>query len=68
MVLLEVERNNNNRLTISTTKTEVVLFGMRNTLKSAVLHDLCIGLHTLQYVKHFTYLGVKVDCNLKDRV
>ena len=39
-----------NRLTINTKKTKVVLFGMRNMLKRASLHDICIGLHKLQYV------------------
>ena len=41
-----------------------MLFGMRNMLKRAHCYDICIGLHKLQYVKNFTYLGTKLDCKL----
>ena len=55
---------NMNRLTINSKKTKVVLFGMRTMLKKAICQDLYIGNNKLQYVKNFTYLGVKLDCKL----
>ena len=55
---------NVNRLTINSKKSKVMLFGMRNMLKKASCLDLFIGNNKLQYVKSFTYLGVKLDCKL----
>ena len=55
---------NLNKLTINSKKTKVMLFGMRNMLKRAHCNDIFIGMHKLQYVKHFTYLGIKLDCKL----
>ena len=53
-----------NQLTININKTKVMLFGTRNMLKRGTWHDIYIDGTKLQYVNHFNYLGIKVDCAL----
>ena len=53
-----------NQLTININKTKVMLFGTRNMLKRGTRHDIYIDGAKLQYVNHFNYLGIKVDCAL----
>ena len=54
----------NNRLTININKTKVMLFGTRNMLKRGKRKDTSIDGTKLQYVSHYTYLGIKLDCSL----
>ena len=54
----------NNKLTININKTKVMLFGTRNMLKRGIRNDIFINNTKLQYVNHFNYLGIKLDCSL----
>ena len=54
----------NNQLTVNINKTKVMLFGTRNMLKKGKRNDTFINAIKLQYVNHFNYLGIKLDCSL----
>ena len=54
----------NNQLTVNISKTKVMLFGTRNMLKRGKRKDTFINGTKLQYVSHFNYLGIKLDCSL----
>ena len=55
---------NQNRLTINTKKTKVMIFGTNNMLKRAHPPPILLGNDELHYVSNFSYLGVKLDNKL----
>ena len=55
---------NRNRLTINLNKTKLMLFGTRNMLKHSAKVDTILAGTRLQYVKHFNYLGMKLEDTL----
>ena len=55
---------NKNQLTINLTKTKIMLFGTKNMLKNATKLDIEISDNKIQYVKHFNYLGMKLEDTL----
>ena len=55
---------NLNQLTINLAKTKLMLFGTKNMLKHCTKMDISLLGTKLQYVKHFNYLGMKLDDTL----
>ena len=53
-----------NRFTINLDKTKLMLFATKNMQKRAKFPEVRLQGKTLQYVRHFNYLGVKLDCRL----
>ena len=53
-----------NKLTINVDKTKVMLFATKNMLRRAQFLDISVDDKTLQYVRQFNYLGVKLDSRL----
>ena len=53
-----------NKLTINLDKTKVMLYATKNMLKKAEFLDIAIDGKSLQYVRQFNYLGVKLDSRL----
>ena len=54
----------NNKLTINLDKRKVMLFATKNMLKKAEFLDITVEGRSLQYVRQFNYLGVKLDSRL----
>ena len=59
-----IEWFNNNKLTINLDKTKLMLFATKNMQKRANFPQVEISGTKLQYVRHFNYLGVKLDSRL----
>ena len=55
---------NQNKLTINTKKTKVMVFGTNNMLKRAHPPPIRLGNDELMYVPNYSYLGVKLDSKL----
>ena len=55
---------NLNQLTINLAKRKLMLFGTKNMLKHCTKMDISLSGTKLQYVKHFNYLGMKLDDTL----
>ena len=55
---------NRNQLTINLAKTKLMLFGTKNMLKHCTKLDINLSGMKLQYVKHFNYLGMKLEDTL----
>ena len=55
---------NRNQLTINLSKTKLMLFGTKNMLKHCSKSDINLSGMTLQYVKQFNYLGMKLEDTL----
>ena len=55
---------NRNRLTINLDKTKLMLFATKNMQKKAKFTKIEINDKSLQYVRQFNYLGVKLDNRL----
>ena len=55
---------NKNHLTINLKKTKLMLFGTRNMSKTGIQYDTFMDGYKLQYVKHFNYLGIKLENTL----
>ena len=53
-----------NQLTINLIKTKFMLFGTRNMMKQSSKLDISLSDKKLQYVKHFNYLGIKLEDTL----
>ena len=53
-----------NRLTINLDKTKLMMFATKNRLKKMEFRDVNVQGKTLQYVRQFNYLGVKLDSRL----
>ena len=55
---------NRNQLTINLKKAKLMLFGTKNMLKHSIKSDVILAGMKLQYVKHFCYLGIKLEDTL----
>ena len=55
---------NKNHLTINLKMTKLMLFGTRNMSKTGIKYDTFMDGYKLQYVKHFNYLGIKLENTL----
>ena len=55
---------NRNQLTVNLAKTKLMLFGTKNMLKQSHKHDISLSGLKLQYVKHFNYLGMRLEDTL----
>ena len=53
-----------NQLTINLAKTKLMLFGTRNMLRQSYKLNITLSDIELQYVKHFNYLGMKLEDTL----
>ena len=53
-----------NQLTINIAKTKLMLFGTKNMLKHSSKEDIPLSGSNLHYVKHFNYLGMKLEDTL----
>ena len=63
LILLQ-EWCNRNQLTINLSKTKLMLLGTKNMLKRGTKLDISLSGTKLQYVKHFNYLGMKLEDTL----
>ena len=55
---------NRNQLTVNLSKTKLMLFGSKNMLKNGAKLDISMSGTKLQYVKHFNYLGMRLEDTL----
>ena len=53
-----------NQLTINLAKTKMMLFGTKNMLKHGTKMDIHLAGVQIQYVKHFNYLGMRLEDTL----
>ena len=57
-----------NQLTVNLTKMKSMLFGTTNMLKHCTKADIYLGGVQIQYVKHYNYLGMRLEDTLPFKV